>query len=61
MLTINFLFIRRKRVNYSVGLFSNRNMNSMSGGTAAAVPLPFRPCDPILCGSRHLSPHISVD
>ena len=28
MLTINSIFILRKSVNYSVNLFSNRNMNS---------------------------------
>jgi len=28
MLTINLVFILRKSVNYSVNLFSNRNMNS---------------------------------
>jgi len=28
MLTINSVFILRKSVNYSVNLFSNRNMNS---------------------------------
>jgi len=27
---------------------------SLSGGTATAVPLPFRPSDPALCGSRPL-------
>jgi len=30
MLTINLVFILRKSVNYSVNLFSNRNMNSAS-------------------------------
>jgi len=38
MLTINLVFILRKSVNYSVSLFSNRNMNSANvymshGGT----------------------------
>ena len=28
MLTINLVFLLRKSVNYSVNLFSNRNMNS---------------------------------
>jgi len=30
MLTINLVFILRESVNYSVNLFSNRNMNSAS-------------------------------
>ena len=31
------------------------------GGTAAAVPPPFRPGNPALCGSRPLVTHITVD
>jgi len=34
---------------------------TMTGGTAAAAPPPFRPGNPALCGSRPLSPHIIVD
>jgi len=33
MLTINLVFILRKSVNYSVNLFSNRNMNSATMST----------------------------
>jgi len=33
----------------------------VSEGTAAAVPPPFIYGEPALCGSRPLSPHISVD
>ena len=38
MLTINLVFILRKSVNYSVNLFSNRNMNSAIVMVSVTIP-----------------------
>ena len=44
MLTINLVFILRKSVNYSVNLFSNRNMNSAIIDFALSILNPHFNC-----------------